>query len=33
VPTPKPPTGPIGRRWTEAEDARLRQLVTAGASI
>jgi predicted nuclease of predicted toxin-antitoxin system len=31
--TPKPPTGPPGRRWTEADDARLRQLVTAGASI
>jgi transposase len=31
--TPKPPKGPAGRRWTEAEDARLRELVTAGASI
>jgi hypothetical protein len=30
---PKPPKGSAGRRWTEAEDARLRLLVTAGASI
>jgi Helix-turn-helix domain len=31
--TPKPPRGPVGRRWTEAEDERLRQLATKGASI
>ena len=31
--TPRPPKGPGGRRWTEAEDARLRQLVAEGASI
>jgi transposase len=30
---PKPPKRSAGRRWTEAEDARLRLLVTAGASI
>jgi hypothetical protein len=30
---PKPPKGSAGRRWTEAEDASLRLLVTAGASI
>ena len=33
---PKPPTAPkapAGRRWTETDDARLTELVTAGASI
>jgi hypothetical protein len=30
---PKPPTGPAGRRWTDAEDERLGQLVAEGASI
>jgi transcriptional regulator with GAF, ATPase, and Fis domain len=30
---PKPPKGPAGRRWTEVDDARLRQLVREGASI
>lgn len=29
----KPPKGPARRPWTDAEDVRLRQLVTAGASI
>jgi transposase-like protein len=34
IPRPaKAPKGSGGRRWTDAEDARLRQLVTAGASI
>jgi len=31
--TPKPPKGPSGRHWTEAEDARLSQLVADGLSI
>lgn len=31
APAPKTPKGPVGRRWTEAEDVRLRQLVTEGA--
>jgi hypothetical protein len=31
--SPKPPKGPAGRRWTDAEDARLTQLVAEGASI
>ncbi len=30
---PRPPKGPAGRRWTEADDARFTRLVTAGASI
>lgn len=30
---PKPPKAPAGRRWAEAEDARLTELVTAGTSI
>jgi hypothetical protein len=30
--SPKPPKGPAGRRWTDAEDARLTQLVAEGAS-
>jgi transposase len=31
--SPKPPKGPAGRRWTDAEDARLTQLVAEDASI
>jgi transposase len=28
-----PPKAPAGRRWTDADDARLRELVAAGSSI
>jgi hypothetical protein len=31
--TPKAPKGPAGRRWTQEDESRLRELVTAGASI